>query len=102
MIRELQCCFCTHFQGGRNLDGTIKPFVCRAFPFGIPEPILSGEVEHTTLYPGDNGIRFEADEGFDIPSHVAEEIEWTEDDERSANRAMEKLRRELGRGDDVP
>jgi hypothetical protein len=40
--------------------------------------------------------------GFDITSHVAEEIEWTQEDERSANRAMKKLRRELGRGDDVP
>lgn len=35
-----------------------KP-TCAAFPGGIPEAFLTGEKQHTTPYPGDNGIRFE-------------------------------------------
>lgn len=31
---------------------------CKVFPNGIPWPIISGEIEHTTPYPGDNGIQF--------------------------------------------
>ncbi len=34
--------------------------MCRAFPFGIPDEILSGKVSHEKPYPGDNGIRFTA------------------------------------------
>ena len=33
---------------------------CDAFPDGIPEPILTGEHDHTKPYPGDGGIRYEA------------------------------------------
>ena len=31
---------------------------CTAFPAGIPEPILDGDHDHTTPYPGDGGIRY--------------------------------------------
>jgi len=31
---------------------------CRAFPDGIPRPILRGDFMHTTSYPGDQGILF--------------------------------------------
>lgn len=36
-----------------------KSDTCLAFPDGIPEPILTGEHDHTTPYPGDNGVQFE-------------------------------------------
>jgi len=53
MIVELpQCVGCRHF----GHEG----WKCKAYPDGIPEPILTGEHDHTEPYPGDNGIRFEA------------------------------------------
>lgn len=33
-------------------------FRCAAFPNGIPEEIMTGEVDHTKPYEGDNGIQF--------------------------------------------
>lgn len=33
-------------------------FRCRAFPNGIPQEILRGDVMHTSPYPGDGGILF--------------------------------------------
>ena len=32
---------------------------CLAFPDGIPDDILSGEVDHTEPHDGDNGIQYE-------------------------------------------
>lgn len=32
---------------------------CRAFPDGIPDEILSGEVDHSKSYPGDSGILYD-------------------------------------------
>lgn len=49
---------CKHFFGPMG-PKDIPLFVCRAFPKGIPEEILSGEVNHTESYPGDNGFRYE-------------------------------------------
>ncbi len=31
---------------------------CVAFPWGIPDEIRSGQVQHTSPYPGDGGFRF--------------------------------------------
>jgi hypothetical protein len=31
---------------------------CEVYPAGIPEPLLYGEVKHTSSYPGDEGVLF--------------------------------------------
>lgn len=36
---------------------------CEAFPYGIPDEIFHGGVEHTDPYKGDNGIQYEPNEG---------------------------------------
>jgi len=47
----LQCQNCEFYKGY---------FVCKAFPKGIPDKILTGEHDHTKPFKGDGGIRFEA------------------------------------------
>jgi len=51
MINIPQCFECKNYTD--NLE-------CKAYPNGIPEKILLGEVDHTKPYKGDNGIQFEA------------------------------------------
>ena len=36
--------------------------ICEAFPDGIPDEIAYGDNPHTSPFPGDHGIRFEAEE----------------------------------------
>jgi hypothetical protein len=55
MTKLPPCAFCLHL-----LDG--KPMHCRAFPDGIPDDILFGNVDHKSPYPGDRGIQFEEGE----------------------------------------
>lgn len=47
----------------RNCALRIESFdeknICAAFPDGIPEAIITGEVDHSKPYPGDNGFRYE-------------------------------------------
>ena len=49
---DMGCNVCRHFNEQMG-------FVCKAYPQGIPLPILSGEVSHTIPLKGDNEIRFE-------------------------------------------
>ena len=46
---EHNCVRCEYYKG----DGT-----CGAYPKGIPEVLLTGEVPHTEPFEGDRGIRF--------------------------------------------
>ena len=48
------CSFCQRFD--RTNPVARK---CSAFPEGIPLEIWKGENDHTTAYPGDNGIQFQ-------------------------------------------
>lgn len=49
-----QCTECKHWHG----DDT-----CDAFPKGIPLDIASNEFDHKQPFDGDNGIRFEKQDG---------------------------------------
>lgn len=54
---ETDCMKCKHLH--KPVDGDWG-YKCAAFPAGIPEEIITGEVEHRQPYDGDNGIVFEA------------------------------------------
>lgn len=47
------CLKCKHF----DLDN--KLLSCEAYTNGIPDKILTGEIDHTEPYKGDNNIQFE-------------------------------------------
>ncbi|MCR8922653.1 hypothetical protein NO559_07715 [Dasania sp. GY-MA-18] len=54
MSQSNQCRTCKHYWGAH---------ACDAFTQRIPDEIFTGQVDHSSEYPGDNGIRFElADE----------------------------------------
>lgn len=55
MIPPTMCPLCVHSEQGDN------GLVCPAFPDGIPNDMLTGQVDHRLPYPGDNGVRFEPD-----------------------------------------
>lgn len=42
-----QCATCRHYR--------IFEYSCRAFPGGIPEPILQGDKRHDAVMPGQEG-----------------------------------------------
>ena len=52
MTPEIKCLDCKNFIND-------KKFTCNAFPDGIPDEIITGEVSHTKPYKGDHGIQFE-------------------------------------------
>ncbi|EGW55178.1 hypothetical protein QQ73_12980 [Candidatus Endoriftia persephone str. Guaymas] len=49
-----QCMNCLH-----RIDSVEGSLICLAFPDGIPEAIVTGEVDHSRPYPGDNGFQYE-------------------------------------------
>lgn len=56
------CYDCKYF----DKDNSYKWFKCKAYPKGIPDEIISNEIDHTKPYKGDNGIQFEKDRDIDF------------------------------------
>ncbi len=52
-----KCTFCKHFQ--------VRDWSCTAFPKGVPDDLVFGDVSHDEPYPGDHGIRFELNPDLD-------------------------------------
>ena len=51
------CYFCTHLTAGKGPED--PRFTCAAFPQGIPQAILSSDVDHRSPYEGDSSVVFE-------------------------------------------
>jgi hypothetical protein len=67
MIMHPQCLCCKHsrnfiIENSANEDSSVHR--CYAFPEGIPDDIFNSKFNHRFEYPGDKGIRFEAQDEF--------------------------------------
>jgi hypothetical protein len=63
------CDGCTRF---RESDDDHPTWWCAAFPGGIPWQIGEDGFDHRRPFEGDNGIRFDSVEGFDVNAWAAE------------------------------
>ena len=53
IVNVCPCTTCVHY-----IISDKKKFTCKAYPDGIPEVILRGEVDHREPHPGDHGIQY--------------------------------------------
>ena len=74
MLGVGMCYSCTRMRSGVG-DG--QP-TCEAFPAGIPEQITDGGFDHTEPFPGDHGVRFEAEESVDVERLQRSLAKWRE------------------------
>jgi hypothetical protein len=67
MIVGAACVFCKHLDQEALLRKENRQRRCTAFPDGIPDEIASGRHKHLDVFPGDQGIQFEARKGAQLP-----------------------------------
>lgn len=56
MTQIWTCPTCRHMIG---VDVEAGRYICVAFPDGVPDEIMTGEIDHTQPVDGDHGIRYE-------------------------------------------
>ncbi len=58
-VRTSQCFGCVHLATDKERKSAYE---CKAFPEGIPQKVLSNELDHSKPIEGDNGVQYERDD----------------------------------------
>lgn len=78
-MQSQQCLECRHYLGEA---------MCAAFPEKIPEEIMTDEFDHIRPYPGDHGIQFEPQPGYDAQGRKLKSKPPTEQHREPSARAV--------------
>lgn len=71
---------CRHCKHLRNETVGIAIYTCSAYPNGIPYEFRESQVDHRRPYPGDQGIRFEPKEGYQVDEDLEQGLREESED----------------------